>query len=262
VLFGERELPLLSTRSDRPAPARAGRRAFRGVWTLGVMMLCLPAARGDTLIVKPDTTHEGRFEAYRNERFYFAPGTGRGVAASRLSVVSLAIVPPAAVSVQPRGKRRVDDLKFAGYHDQTFFFERNGTAVPMAAATVQSVKTALDFEREMQLAAGPAVAADNADFDLDSAIERGVTTVVHFHMPSVMSSVRQGSLVQSLAGQSKGKVKVLTLQISSFDSPLARKYAIQSAPQFWFYDPQGRQTRKLVDRFTDEDIESALKAAR
>jgi hypothetical protein len=36
---------------------------------------------------------------------------------------------------------------------------------------------------------------------------------------------------------------------------------LNSLPQFWFYSRSGQLTKKLIERFTEADIETAMKEA-
>jgi hypothetical protein len=99
------------------------------------------------------------------------------------------------------------------------------------------------------------------ELNIENYVKTGHVTVVHFNSDDVVSSVRQGAVVDTMARDSKGKIALVKVNMSSLDSPGAKKYGIASIPQFWFYDQNGQLTTKLVDRFTESDITAALQAA-
>ena len=98
--------------------------------------------------------------------------------------------------------------------------------------------------------------------DIESKLKRGVVNVVHFHLPGVVSSVRQGTYVESLAAKRSNRMVVLKLDLPGFDAPVCDELRIKSLPQFWIYDGNGKLVKKLTDRFTEADIDAALKSAR
>ena len=215
-------------------------------------------ADADTLTTKDSAQPvEGQFEAFRNDRFLFLPQNGKKLQVPRTRVVTLHLTPPGRVSVKSRATKDTADWKLAGYESNQFTFVTPGGTTTLAAGMLTAVAMKLDFRQVTTSQTMPAT----ADLDIASLVESGKVTIVHFHMPSVMSSLRQGSYAGSLEKNSRGKIKVATITLDSFTNPVAQKYAITSAPQFWFYNPRGKLTAKLVDRFTEADMDNAAKAA-
>ena len=108
----------------------------------------------------------------------------------------------------------------------------------------------------------PAAVEETLDFDIQKAVKPGSVTIVHFHMPDLVASVREGNYVDALAKDSKGAVKVVRVVIARWENPLIEKYGLTSLPQFWFFGRTGKLSKKLTERFTEIDIDEALKAAR
>jgi hypothetical protein len=120
---------------------------------------------------------------------------------------------------------------------------------------------ALDFTRMMPSTPNRE-SGDDTDLDVAALVQPGMTTIIQFHMSNVVVSVRQGSYVAALAARYDKDVKLVRIDLSSFDAPAAKKCSIESVPQFWFFNASGQLTRKLTGRFTEEDIDAALREAR
>jgi hypothetical protein len=222
------------------------------------LLLAGSGARGDTLALRGGTTFQGVFTRFKQDKFYFQPEGGKEIIELRVKVFELKLDPPANVVVKPNGKKKRDDLKLIGYEESTFRFSGG---VTMASPTVSSIQMGLDFNRPVSSAGSATVSGSTDNLDIASLVEMGVVTVIHFDLPSVVASVRQGNYIAALAGDSKGKIKVVKVPLGSFDTALAKKYGITSAPQFWFYNSAGKLVTKLTERFTEEDIGQALKEA-
>jgi len=227
----------------------------------GVIWLTMAAgmAAADTLTTKDsEQPVEGQFEAFRNDRFLFLPQNGKKLQIQRSQVIELRLTPPGRVSVKGRSAKNTADWKLAGYATNQFTFATPRGITTLSAGALTAVEMKLDFRQVTTSQTAPAP----ANLDIASLIESGKVTIVHFHMPSIMSSLRQGSYAGSLERNSRGKIKVVTITLDSFTNPVAQKYAITSAPQFWFYNPQGELSTKLVDRFTEADMDNAARAAK
>ena len=68
-------------------------------------------AASSTIRLADGEQREGTFQAFKNDRFYFQPRDEKTLRAMRLRVESLTLAPPAKVSVKPRGKKKITDLK-------------------------------------------------------------------------------------------------------------------------------------------------------
>lgn len=224
-------------------------------------------AGGDTITLKKlskQETHEGRFKAFKNNRFYFQPAQGRKLHEQRNKVEQLTITPPARVTVKKRGKKKMDGLKLKGYTKPNFLFEKDGKEITMPGMQVTIIDMGLDFRNMTQDPGTSSDSISGKDVDIEELLKPGVTTIVHFHLQSNKPNpaLRMENYVTSLPDMSKGKVAVVRVDLNGWKDPAAKKYGITSAPQFWFYNRKCKLVRKLTERFTSDDIDSALKAAR
>lgn len=222
----------------------------------------------ETITLKGGQIHNGTFESFKADRFYFQPKDANKINERSIRVESLNLDPPAKVIVKPRGSTPIEGLKLIKYEKSQFLFDDNGKQILMPASKINSINTVLDLNREMHRTDENTDAANsptnNKIHDVSAYVKTGMITVIHFHMDSVMSSVRQGSYLKSLAQEKNNKKNTHVVKISFTDnnSPSLKKYGITSIPQFWFYNRNGNLVEKLIGRFTDEDICSAFEKAK
>jgi len=247
---------VIHLRRARKKPCRFGRLAMAAF-----SLFAASTAHGDVLKLRNAVAYEGSFTGFKQDKFHFQPRDGKEIVELRVKVDELKLDPPANVIVKPHGKKKRDDLKLIGYGASTFRFSAGGQVLSMTSPTVTSIEMGLDFNRAVAAGGAETLPGSNGELDIGALVEPGLVTVVHFHMASVVSSVRQGNYIAALAGDSKGKAKVVKIELTSFDAAMARKYGIASAPQFWFYSRAGKLVKKLTERFTEEDIDQALKEA-
>jgi len=234
---------------------------------LAAIFLAAAAAEAavDVIEVMGKTRHEGLFQQYDSSRFIFKTRDDKLLRQMRTSVTSLELDPPPSVSVELKGgKDSPTGLRLKSYSSGTFTFDQNGRPFTVPETRVASIQVwesvrMLDPEQP----APSAAAADPGSEPLESRFKRGAVNIIHFHKADVVSSVRQGNYLQEVAAKSRGRVNVIRVEVTGWIAPIAVEYGITSAPQFWFYGRSGRLSDKLVDRFTDQDIDRALeKAAR
>jgi len=246
-----RRMRLRLTTSARAAP-----------WLVSVFLLAsVPAAHAarDVITLHPGGEVEGVFEAYRNGRFYFQPHEGRKLHELAGRVKSLALDPPALVSVKPRGKKTEHDRTLKGYTEPYFvFLEDDARETRMMASHVTLIEPGLDFKRFLPDTSAADAETPDSDKDIEELVRPGKATIVHFHMASALASVRQGNYVRLVAEKNRNRLVLIKLDLADWDDPVAKKYKISSVPQFWFYDRQGRLVRKLTERFTSDDLDKAL----
>lgn len=218
-------------------------------------------AAADIITLKGDKHYEGTFEAFKSNRFYFQPKEGKKLHEPRMMVELLVLQPSAKVSVKPRGKKKRDDLKLKGYENANFIFDKNGETITMPGFQVTKIEMDLDFSRGMQDTAPCPIPGKKTDIEVEKLVTNGVVTIIHFHVQTqkLSPNVRQENYVSSL--EKKDKVAVVKIELSDWGVPAAKKYNINSSPQFWFYNRKGKLVKKLIDRFTGEDIDKALKEA-
>jgi len=214
--------------------------------------------RADLLELKGEDRHEGLFLGFKQEKFQFQTADGKTLRVPRVAVEGLSLAPPANVIVKPRGKSKREDLKLVGYDRAGFRFTAGGQPLTLPSAGISFIALGLDFNRPVAPAAAETVSGNDPEFEVEELVQPGRATVIHFHLPAAMSSVRQGHYLAERAADLKGRLRLVKVELSDFESPAARRCGIASAPQFWLYDAEGRLVRKLVDRFTEEDIDRAL----
>lgn len=144
--------------------------------------------------------------------------------------------------------------------------EQVARSVPVAAPMIQSAKRGTrDWKqegkwREMQTP-GLRILSQGEDIDVESQLKEGVVNVIHFHYAPAHSSVRQGNYVETLARNSRGRVVVQRIVVPDWNAPICTAKEIKALPQFWFYSRSGKLSSKLTERFTESDIDTALKKA-
>lgn len=181
--------------------------------------------------------------------------------------VSLTLDPPLRIVLRPATGKTREDLRLTGYDKTGFHFaDPAGAPLRMSAAQVRSLRAALDFERGMALQQAAAAPPDQpaAAGAGDPAIHTGAVTLVLFHMPAAgpTPATRMENAARTLAAQSGGRVVLSAVAIRDAQDPALQRHGLASLPQFWFYNRAGRLVRKLADRFTETDLEAALKEAR
>ncbi len=114
--------------------------------------------------------------------------------------------------------------------------------------------------REMQTP-GLRILSQGEDVDIEGQLRKGVVNVIHFHYAPAHSSVRQGNYVEVLSRKSGGRVVVQRIVVPDWNAPICTAKEIKALPQFWFYGKSGKLSSKLTERFTESDIDAALKKA-
>lgn len=89
----------------------------------------------------------------------------------------------------------------------------------------------------------------------------GKISVLHFTSPELSVNSRQGNLAKRLCEDNSRSAEYVQILVDSLDSKLAKANALESLPQFWFYNSRSRLSAKLTGRFTDDDIEQAFRKA-
>jgi len=224
------------------------------------LMVCAAAFAVDTLVLKDATTCEGLFEGYKNKRIYFKTKSGKKLHETLTGVVSLVLDPPSKVIVKPRSGKKTDAWTLKSYGSSGFVFDQGGKDVVKKALDITRIELGLDFGRK-EIDDVATVISEGEEVDIAEYIENGVGAIVHFHSPDAVASVRQGTFVTTLVRDSRGKLALLKIEIPSWDSPVAKQYGITSAPRFRFYNRRGKLVEELTERFTEEDIEAAVKKA-
>lgn len=228
---------------------------FAGLGTTG------SAQAADILTLASGESLQGAFTGFRGGQFHFAEDGEADRKFPQIKVAALSLSPPVSVNLKRRGGRNESGITLTAYNKPHFQFSGPDGALNLAGAQVASIEVLDTFARAMQhqterdRADQAAVASEGR-----LVVPTGQVTVVHFHMESVVSSMRQGHYAQTLAG--KHKIAYVRVDLTGWTDAIATEHHITSAPQFWFYDREGRVTQRLTDRFTDVDLETAFRKAR
>ena len=157
----------------------------------------------------------------------------------------------------------MENVKIVAYTNRIFSIEQGGHIVHLPSTAISMIEMELDFSRAMALQAETEAKAEpDENAAIETLVQTGAVTIVQFHMPDVIASVRQGSYVRGLSAQSHGRIKLAVVALHSFDSPAASRYQIQVVPQFWFYNKSGKLVSKLAGQFTEGEIDRAIRDAK
>src|SRR5210317_786794 len=130
----------------------------------------------DTLKVRGKDPVKGRFEGYRNGRFFFKPADGgKQLEELRIKVESLDLSPVAEVSLKASGKMQ-DGVTLKHYRQPYFTFTIDGRESQMSAGRVTAIEPTLDFKRGASGSAGPdgSPMMDRGPADLERYVRTGV----------------------------------------------------------------------------------------
>ncbi|MDA0989813.1 MAG: hypothetical protein O3A51_03580 [Verrucomicrobia bacterium] len=229
-------------------------------------MLCYWACVGlcpgaDTIILADGTTHVGTFAALGRGQIEFHPLQAPKIQSRLNRVTALELDPPISATIKLRGGKTLKAVTVTRYRESQFDIAIDGRPQYLPEIKVSDIKPDSDLSRAMAHAASHPSPTTTPGKTWEEQIQTGVVTIVHFHMPAIMASVRQGNYVEKLSKDGGDDVVLIRVTLNGWDDDQAKRYAIQSAPQFWFYNRQGEQTVKLTDRFTSDDLDDALRAA-
>lgn len=241
--------------------------------------LCPAGFAIDTLSPSVGPVMEGTFVGYEFGSFSLINKEHETMKHLVADTRELQIDPPREITVTPRAGKP-ESMMLKGFEKGQFIFLRNGVEAPRPLSLIKRIEVPFTAQLDAIDLSGPAVTPDPAPpapsapaapptprappAALPAAhalAEAGRVTVVHFHYPPSVTSMRQGSLVAALVRDSRGKVALRKIEIPDWNAPAVEQYDLKSLPQFWFYNARGELVSKLVDRFTDEDVTAALRQA-
>jgi hypothetical protein len=210
----------------------------------------------DTLVLTSGERLTGTFRGYRGGQFEFAPASGKPQRVPLIKVEALTLAPIVQVNIKRRGGRNLENVPLHAYQKPNFSVVSGSAPLSLPSSQVASIEAIDTLARSMEHMddSKPATPVIGPDFQLP--LPSNAAAVVHIHLADIVSSVRQGNYAQQLAA--KRQIPFVRVEITGWDDPIARHYGITSAPQFWFYDRDGKRTRSLTERFTDSDIEAAI----
>lgn len=256
-------------------------------------------ARADTLTLNDGKVVTGHFLGFSNRKFEFKADDGSALSEYPLKVKSVVLDSPATVSIQ-LSRKQYDSADFVQFDHNTLRLKKDGQSMNEPVIMLKSIALikevaevrapspaaggstppALDTRivaprevpqtREWQRSGKWAEIQDDKtpvishgeNVNVEAFLKKGYINVVHFHLPRAVTSVREGNYVQSLAAKRSNGLVVLKVVVPNFGAPICTALNLKSLPQFWFYDSRGKLVKKLTDRFTEGDIDEAVKASR
>lgn len=269
----------------------------RMVWCLIPGLLAVSSVRADTLTLNNGRSLTGDLVGYAGRKFEFRVNDGSTYLGYPLDIKS--IVPDAPVRASLKfSLKQYDSVEFIQYERNVLKFRKNGQVQNEPVITLKSmrleggegkgtVNPPGEHESPVAVPVGiPAEASakprdwkqagkwrqieeDQSDVisrgevvDIDASIKKGFVNIVQFHYPQSLASVREGNYVEALAAKRNNRIVLLKVVVSDFNAPVCVALNIKGLPQFWVYSPQGKLVKKLADRFTEGDIDAAIRDAR
>jgi hypothetical protein len=251
-------------------------------------MLMATLAGADTLTLQNGQTIKGRLTGFSERKFTFATADGSTYSGYPLDIKTIVPDTPLKVSVK-FSMKQYDSAEFIQFDQNTLRLRKNQQTL---AEPVMFLKTDPDRPSptetngsdptsprlEMEDAPKPrswqradkwreieedrsTVISRGEEIDLDAALKKGFVNVVQFHHPRSLTSVREGNYIQAIASKRSNRVVLLRVVVQDFKAPILVAQNIQGLPQFWVYSAQGKLIKKLTDRFTEGDIDAAIKEA-
>ena len=267
----------------------------RTVYLILVLISAI-SAQGDMITLRSGKVINGRFLGFSERKFDFRSDDGDLISEYPVDVKSIVPTVPLKVSVELTRTNYVN-VAFRSFDEFTLHLGKDEAEVDervimLKTLTVNGVgrrnlmppdknnsdgkaqkgedvpppEAPRDWQRsgkwrEME-AKGNSIISKGEDVDIQDHLKKGFINIVHIHYPKVLASVREGNYVEALAAKYSNKICLLKIVVPDFKAPVCESLGIKSLPQFWFYDAQGRLVKKLTDRFTEGDIDDALKLAR
>jgi len=250
----------------------------------------------DTMTLSNGQVVKGRFNGFANRKFEFKAENGTVISEYPVNVKTIIPEAPLKVSVM-LALSNYENVEFSSFDDFTLHLAKDGNNVdervimlkqltvnrppedvpppaPDKPAPVVGSKnggTAPSGEAREWKRAGKwreieskdsAIISNGEEVEIEDHLKMGSINIVHFHYPKALVSIREGNYIEALAAKSSNRIVILKILAPDFKAPICEALGIKSLPQFWFYDTRGRLVKKLTDRFTEGDIDGALKQAR
>ena len=207
---------------------------------------------------------DGFFLSYDKGKFNFMNRQQKTVHEVPSGVKKLTLDKPLKAEIESKTKRGdKEPVLLKGFEQGSFLVVRNGKEekIPLMLISVLRVDAMANNRTTDQLTDGGDVISKGEEVDLQKELAEGKVTVIQFHLPGAVASEREGNYLATLERRSKDKLDVKRVVVPNASAPVAKQYQIATLPQFWFYNKQGQLVTKLTDRFTESDIDAALKKA-
>jgi hypothetical protein len=218
------------------------------------------AVMADVLQLKMGT-QEGMFSGYSKSRLHFQGWEGEKEEVYEPAKVNkLVLDKPMKVQVfLTRSPKKPISAMLKGFDNMKFTLEMEGSEKVIHCNQITKIDCNLSIGEYMKRRDAAKNGGQQAS--VKEMLEEGMATVIHFHCDDGPASQRQGNLCERLCKDSKGKAVYKRIVVKDLNDPIAKRYKLQSLPQFWFYTPKKSIFVKLSERFTEEDIEKALKGS-
>ncbi len=262
--------------------------------TLGLIMV----ADADTMTLNNGQVVKGHFVGFTDRKFQFKPESGAPITEYPINIKS--IVPDAPLRVSAvLTLKNYEEVEFRSFDEYTLHLVKDDNEInervillkkltviqppepvapppqaPAAAVVEEAPKKGeagtpdevrewkrTGKWREME-SKNSTVISKGEEVAIEDSLKKGFVNIVHFHYPKALASIREGNYVEAIAAKPARRIVVLKVLTPDFKSPICEALGIKSLPQFWFYDAQGRLVKKLTDRFTEGDIDAAIKLAK
>lgn len=228
-----------------------------------ILLLTSPTLFADTLEPTAGTPSTGFFLSYDNGKINFMNAETKTLHVSPSGVRRVVLDKPLKATLESKTKRgEKAEIVVTGFEMGSFAIERGGKAekIPLQTISELRVDEIANKRTTDQLQIGNIISR-GSEISLMDAVEQGKVTIIHFHQPDAISSERTGNYVATLERQSKGKIIVKKVIVRDTTAPVARQWLVATLPQFWIYGKDGKLSSKLTDRFTEGDIDAAVKKA-
>jgi hypothetical protein len=246
-------------------------------------------AQADTMTLNNGQVVKGRFMGFTERKFDFKAEDGSAISEYPLNVKSIMPEVPLMVSVE-LARSTYENVEFRSFGEFVVHLSKEGKPIdervimlkkltihqPPQDAKINKGKGEAPDEpapepaREWQRSGkwreidskSSLVISKGEEVDIEDFLKKGFVNIVHFHNPKLLPSIREGNYIESLAAKPSNRIVILKIVAADFKVPICEALEIKSLPQFWFYDARGRLVKKLTDRFTEGDIDGAIKLAR
>lgn len=259
-------------------------------WLLLMALGLVSVASADTLTLKNGTVLTGELLGFSDRKFEFRTDSGAVRREYAVNVVGVQPDAPIRVSIQLLQKN-YDDVQMIKLERNTLCLGRETQQVSEPVILLKRMSV-LRPPRKAEAETAPPAGEPTEDrtqqptregagtgkwgqivedkssvisrgevIDLDSKLKRGVVNVIQFHYPKAVSSVRDGNYLEGLASRQKNRLVLMKVVVQDFSAPICEAMDLKTLPQFWFYSPGGKLVKKLTDRFTEGDIDTAIREA-
>lgn len=241
-----------------------------GILAATVFLFAALTASADELRLKTGAAHQGVFlELDARGRLSFQTFDREEPLKFPTAVISAVTLekPRRVTFISSRNKKKTLTASWQGLQDGKFTLLLPGEKKAQSFQALQIHKLSAPFDmREFMLLRQKhqeqkAADTEKAGRKAADMLIAGKATVLYFVSTQTDVASRQGSLVKKLCRDQQRKAECVEVPLNSLQHQTAVVNGLKSLPQFWFYSANGRLAGKLVERFTEDDIEKMLEKA-